>query len=70
MTNKRGRLQLGIIWGLVAGLAVLQRYDARAGWQATEVVDQLASGVSGLCFAGDRLLAAWQNRQGVVAAFP
>ena len=24
MTNKRGRLQLGIIWGLVAGLAVLQ----------------------------------------------
>ena len=49
---------------------VLQRFDPGTGWRPSELVDSTPSGFTGLCYAGDTLLAAWDNGQGVAAAFP
>jgi hypothetical protein len=51
---------------------VFKSYTPAGGWQAVQIVDQNGLGVSDLCFAGDRLVAAWQRSvtAGVVGVFP
>lgn len=67
-----GQIALLYLQRQTNGLSVLwlQRHSPETGWPPAELVDANPAGESGLCFAGDTLLAAWENTQGVVAAFP
>ena len=50
----------------------LRTYTPAGGWQDPQTVDQNGQSVGDLCFAGDRLVAAWQRSVtvGVVGVFP